>query len=115
MQFSGIVIKGDGIAGKLFGTPTANLAGVSLPTGLQPGVYLGKVTVEGATYDAAVYFNDPSKKIEVHLLHVTADFVGKTFHVKLREKVSEHVDWQSEEQMRAKIMDDMQKIRARCS
>lgn len=115
MTISGTVIKGDGIAAARYGTPTANLAVESLPHGLEPGVYLARATVDGASYHAAVYFNDPTKKFEVHLLDVDMDLLDKMMDVELVEKVSEHVEWESEVQMRAKIADDLKKIRERLS
>lgn len=110
MIIRGTVIKGEGIAGKLFGTPTANIVTQNAPD-LEAGVYAGTATVDGNTYAAAIYFADPKKKIEVHLLAFTGDLVDKTLDVVLGERVSGHVAWESEEQMRNKILDDIRRIR----
>ena len=107
----GIVVKGDGIAGTLFGTPTANMV-LQNPPDLAAGVYAGSATVDDDTYVAAVYFVDPKKKFEVHLLDFTGDLLGKTFDVRIDQHISEHVAWESEEQMRDKIADDIRRIRA---
>lgn len=111
MIIRGTVVKGEGIAGKLFGTPTANLVVENAPD-LEAGVYAGTAMVDGNTHAAAIYFADPKKKIEVHLLDFTGNLVGKTLDVDIGERVSGHVAWESEDQMRDKILDDIRRVRA---
>lgn len=108
----GVVIKGEGTAGKVFGTPTANLAleeAISLPF----GVYIGRTSLDGSVYPSVICYGAGSKhKFEVHLLGTTQELVGRTLSVEIGDKVSDLIPWESEEVMRAKIYDDISKAQA---
>lgn len=114
LLLSGRVERGEGIATGL-GCPTANIAveqGVIIPA---LGVYVGEAVLDDATYPSVVCVNDgrtgTNLKLEVHLLDVCKDLVGKHLSVRLIHKLRDLVPWEGEEHMRALIADDMQRTR----
>lgn len=102
----GRVIKGEGIAGREYGTPTANLDVADLS--LDFGVYAAIVKYQKQQFGATVCYGvgEPAK-FEVHLHDFSGDLLGQKLKIKIIEKVSELVDWQSTEQMRQKILHDI--------
>ncbi len=112
---TGRVERGEGIATGL-GCPTANLAvehGVIIPA---LGVYVAETVLEGDTYPSLVCVNDgrtgTNLKLEVHLLNVCKDLVGRQLSVRLIHKTRDLVPWEGEDQMRALIEQDLDRARA---
>lgn len=106
----GQVKQGDGIAGKEFGVPTANLD-VSV-SGLEYGVYAAYVDYNGARYGGVVCYGvGEPPKFEVHLLDFSGHLVGNNLDVEIVQHVSDLVPWKSKEQMAKKISDDIKKTR----
>ncbi|PJA45964.1 hypothetical protein CO174_01200 [Candidatus Uhrbacteria bacterium CG_4_9_14_3_um_filter_50_9] len=108
--FSGRVERGEGMATRL-GCPTANIAieqGVVIP-GL--GVYVGEAEVDGARYAALICINDGRTgyrlKMEVHLLDVCKDLVGKHMKVVVLEKLRGLIPFSDEAQMSEKVKQDL--------
>lgn len=110
VTIKGTVLRGMNIAGRLFDTPTANLA-IAHPHHLEPGVYAAYAHLDGETLPSAVYISLEGK-CEVHIFDFAQDIVGMTLGVDVLERVSDVVAWESQEQMRGKIVEDLQKVRA---
>ncbi len=112
MIVRGVVIKGEGTAGKVFGTPTANLA-LEQAIVLPYGVYIGRTSVDGKMYPSVICYGAGGKdKFEVHLLRTKQELVGAMLSVEIGDKVSDLIPWESEEVMRAKIYDDIGKAQS---
>lgn len=112
MIVRGIVVKGLGLAGKIFGTPTANIA-LEAPLSLPPGVYIGRTSYNGVAHPSVIcYGADGNGKFEVHLLNVDLQLLGATLAVEIGDKVSDLIPWESIEAMRTKIYDDITKAQA---
>ncbi len=109
-QYKGIVVKGEGIAGIEYSTPTANLDLGKIA--LEHGIYAARTVYDGDTYNSAVcYGADGKYKFEVHLLNFDKDIYGEELEVTVIEKISEVIPWVSKERMRQKILDDLHQIR----
>lgn len=112
MIVRGTVVQGQQLAGKIFGTPTANLV-LEAPISLPPGVYIGRTSYQGTAHPSVIcYGADGKNKFEVHLLNVDVALLGETLAVEIGDKVSDLIPWQSVEVMRAKIYDDISKAQA---
>lgn len=114
LRLTGRVERGEGMATGL-GCPTANIAvehGVIIPA---LGVYIGETVYEGMVYPSVVCVNDGrtgvNLKLEVHLLDVCKDLVGKQLSVRLLEKMRDLIPWQDEDKMKALIALDLDKAR----
>ena len=108
MRYSGVVEKGNG-AGQTLGFPTAN---IPLENASLSGIYAARVTVSGATYEAAVYADARRKLFEAHLLDFDGDLYGKEIAIELLEKVRDDKEFADEAEARATIANDVQKVRA---
>lgn len=108
----GIVEKGLGIAGPLFGTPTANLKLDQLPD-LPRGVYAAVATMDAVMYPAVVCFGADAerKKFEVHIIDWSGDLAGVQVQVEIVEKIHDMIPWESAEQMREIVLNDVAKAR----
>lgn len=111
LTLSGRVEKGEGMATRL-GCPTANIAieqGVIIP-GL--GVYVGKTEVSGQEHPSLVCINDGRDgshlKMEVHLLDVCQNLIGKVLRVVLFEKLRDLVPFSGELEMSQVIAKDIE-------
>ncbi len=103
----GTIVKGLGIAGRELGFPTANIA-PSMTVVIPDGVYAGRMTVGDATYRAAICIGaDGKKKIEAHLFNFSNNILGATVELNVLEYISNLVPWESAEQMKQKIADDI--------
>jgi riboflavin kinase/FMN adenylyltransferase len=112
MKLTGTVMKGQGFATLIFGLPTANLDFDEVIT-LKAGVYIGYVQVRRERYQAVIYIGPQgSEKFEVHLFDFQGDLYGQELEVEVIRMVSEHVPWESEEQMKAKVAADVELARA---
>lgn len=110
MTIHGTIVKGLGIAGRDLGFPTANIAS-NIPVVIDDGVYAGMLTVCNVTYDAAICIGaDGNKKIEAHLFDFAGDILGETVELNVLERVNDLVPWESAEQMKKKIADDVAKV-----
>ncbi|MEO8637751.1 MAG: riboflavin kinase [Candidatus Taylorbacteria bacterium] len=109
MKVRGKVEKGKG-EGERLGYPTAN---IPLKEKLASGIYRGSVMIGGDTYSAALFVNVAGTLLEAHVLDFTGDLYGKEIEVELKEKIRDVIPFESEEQMRAIIIDDILKIRSK--
>ncbi len=104
-EYKGLVVKGDGVAGRDLNMPTANLDLTEID--LEPAVYIAYTFFEGKKYRSLVcYGASASNKFEVHLFHFDGDLLGKELDVNILEKISDLVPWESVERMRQKILHD---------
>ncbi|MFC1788205.1 riboflavin kinase, partial [Patescibacteria group bacterium] len=111
IEFHGKIVKGEGIATGL-GCPTANIAvaeGVVIP-GL--GVYVGEAEVDAERFQALICINDGRTgrllKMEVHLIDREKNNLdGKFMNVCLFEKMRGLLKWESDEQMKDLIANDI--------
>lgn len=107
--YTGVVIQGDGEAGRDFDVPTANLALSPLP-GIRHGVYAASIELANHHMHGIVSWGAGSGKMhkfEVHLFDFEGDLVGKTLTVTLLKRVGEWIPWTSKERMRQKIWNDI--------
>lgn len=110
LVFSGRVERGEGMARNL-GCPTANIGieqGAIIP-GL--GIYVGETELDGACHPSLVCINDGrtgyNLKMEVHLLGIERDLVGKYLKVTLFEKIRDLISFPGEEEMAKIIKQDL--------
>lgn len=110
----GIVETGMG-KGKLLGYPTANLDHLET---MAPacGVYAGYTWVDGKKYKSAINVGTrptvtESKKIvvEPHILDFDAKIVGKALEIQWVERLREEVKFESIEQLKIQIQNDIRK------
>lgn len=110
-EIEGIVEKGEGLASRLFQLPTANVY-VLAEKAPETGVYIGHATWKGQEWPSLICVNeDQKRKIEVHLFDVEAHLTGDQINVRIKEKISDFVPWESEDQMRQKIHADAARAR----
>lgn len=110
-HFSGVVVRGEGEAGPLYGIPTANLK-LSESPDIEIGIYAAVVDYDGKKYNASVcYGPEEDSKFEVHLFDFDADISGKQLSGEIVEKISEFVELYSEERLRQKILHDIEIIK----
>ncbi len=111
--FAGIVEKGSGQAGKLFGLPTANIAMTQAPTDIAPGVYVSHATMLGQTYQAITFIGQahllPGKpwRLETHLFGTSGDFTGEQLSVQLVHHQRPSIVFSSPEQASMVIKQDI--------
>lgn len=112
MRFTGEVVAGAGMAGERLGCPTANI-GLAPGESLAPGVYVALTSLPGdaARYPSAAYVGEALRTLEVHLLDWQGNLRGLRIIVELGERIGGVVAWESETQMRAKIADDIARVR----
>ena len=104
--FKGTVIKGNRRGSEL-GYPTLNLA----YSGEESGVFIAKVTVRGETFPAAA-FADPSRSLlEAHIPGFSGDTYGEEAVIELVEKLRESKKFDSDDELKAAIADDVAKVR----
>lgn len=107
VKYKGVVQKGSEYGSRL-GFPTANIA---LDDAAVSGIFAAKVRVSGAEYGAAVYADQRNKVLESHILDFSGDLYGKEIEVALLEKLRDDRRFESEEEARRVIADDVQKAR----
>jgi len=108
MMVSGIVQKGRGEAGPIYGLPTANIRAGEW---FRPGVYAGRVTTDVGTFGAVICFGATKNLLEAHLFDFVGDLYGQTISVEVLDKVNDIDPLISVEQMREKIKLDVEKAR----
>ena len=113
MIVRGVVTRGRGIAKEVFGVPTANLV-FNVTPNIAAGVYAGFVSIashQKNTFPVAICIGaDGGTKFEVHIFDFDGDLVGTTLDVEVLDRVSDIVPWESEEQMREKIQNDLETV-----
>lgn len=118
---SGKVVKGYKIAGKVLGTPTANLLweeGILLP---KDGVYAAAAEIDGKRYMGAVNlgfaptfdYEKKERRLELHLLDFPAeeDLYERELTLELREYLREEKSFASPEELKRTIGKDLARIR----
>lgn len=105
--YKGIVQKGSEYGSRL-GFPTAN---IPLDDKVESGIFAANVTVGTHAYGAAVYADQRNKVLESHLFDFSGDLYGKEIEVELLEKLRDDRRFESEEEARRVIADDVQKAR----
>ena len=112
----GQVIEGDG-RGRTIGVPTANLdvdPGVVVPAN---GVYAGRASADGETYDAVVNigvrptFDGQTTTVEVHLLDAEVALYGRTLTVTFEHRLRGEQRFDGPEQLVAQIHRDIAQAR----
>jgi riboflavin kinase/FMN adenylyltransferase len=105
--YSGVVVKGDGLAGREFDVPTANLDFRPRPR-IRHGVYAAKIRYGRRRFNGIVCWGvGRPGKFEVHLFGFRGQLLGKKITVEIHRRLSELVTWQSKERMRQKIQHDI--------
>ncbi|SRR3989339_1441503 len=107
MEFKGIIIPGEGKAGGYYHVPTANLKPEKEPD-LAQGIYVAYGIIEGEKFPAVVCMGH---KFEIHLLNWSGNLYNKELVVEIIELISPFVPFTSEEQMKKKIFDDLEKAK----
>jgi riboflavin kinase/FMN adenylyltransferase len=107
VKYKGIVQKG-GEFGRRLGFPTAN---IPLEDTKVSGIFAATVRVEDKEYGAAVYADQRNKVLESHLLDFSGDLYGKEIIVELHEKIRNDRRFESANEAREAIADDVQKAR----
>ena len=116
LRFSGVIQKGEGVATTV-GCPTANLSATEGQVIPALGVYVGEANVDGVCHRALVCINagrsNERLKLEVHFLGVdSGDYRGKFMEVALFDKLRELEPWESDEQIRGLVANDMKEATA---
>ena len=107
MKLSGKVIKGQGFATLAFGLPTANFE-FSQAVNLEAGSYVGYVYVGSQRYNAVMYAGPQgTEKFEAHLFDFEGDLYEQVLKLEVLQLISPHVAWESEDQMKAKVWQDV--------
>ncbi len=106
INYTGIVIRGDGYGRKL-GYPTANIEAEA-----SSGIYAGRVVFEATSYQAAVFVTARRPHIlEAHLLDFDGDMYDKKIMVSLEKKIREDAQFKNEDELIAAILQDTQAVR----
>ena len=108
MQVFGGIVQAGKQRGAASGFPTANIA--LLDTQLS-GIYAGRVTFDGRTYDAAIYADQSRNLLESHLLDFSGDLYDKDISVEILEKIRDSVRFENEAALRSMIAEDIVRIR----
>jgi riboflavin kinase/FMN adenylyltransferase len=100
--------------GTALGYPTAN---VMLLHPVAGGVYAARTTIEGIegqeTVHDSVVFVDPSRDIlESHLLNFSGDLYDKTITVELLKHLRDSRAYQTDEEIRAAIAQDIRNVQS---
>ena len=112
----GMVVRGSG-RGADIGFPTANLENVET---LMPadGVYAGRAYDSGRSYPAAINvgsnptFNDPTRKMEVHLVGFTGELYGQPLDVDFLARLRETLRFESVAELQLQVERDVEQARA---
>ena len=115
-RVQGRVVRG-AERGRSIGFPTANLAEVAtlLPA---DGVYASVANIDGRALAAAVHlgsnptFDEPKRKLEVHVLDYSGDLYGRTLGVDLIERVRGTERFAGAEALKAQLERDVKSVRA---
>ncbi|MDE6439574.1 MAG: riboflavin kinase [Bacteroidales bacterium] len=111
--FSGKVVAGERI-GRTLGFPTANIDVDAAALGLEKGVYVADVRMEGRSEIYRAMLNIGRRPtfagkvctIEAHLLDFSGDLYGQTLHVTLRRKLREERRFADVAALKAQLAED---------
>jgi len=106
-EISGIVIEGKKEGGRL-GYPTANI--IVAGEGLE-GVYSGWIVIDSKEYLAALFAKNGRNIIEAHVLNFEGDLYGKEVKIKIGKWIRDTVSYESDEQMKKLIEQDIKIIK----
>ena len=106
-KISGIVVEGKKLGRKL-GFPTAN---VQLAESLESGVYAGFVALEGTKNIAAIFIFPDKPLLEAHILDFSGDLYGKNIEVELISKIRDGKKFESKDELKKQIAEDIKIIR----
>ncbi len=104
--FKGIVQKGSQ-RGSALGFPTINIA---LADPEISGIYAARVVVGGRIYQAAAFADQKRSVLEAHILDANLNLYGKEITIELLKKIRESKMFSNDNDLRAAIADDIQKI-----
>ena len=105
--YKGLVVRGDGSAGRDYDLPTANLDFQPRPR-IRYGVYTATIKLASKKFfGIACWGVGRPAKFEVHLFKFHGNLLGKKITVTLGKRLSELVAWESKERMRQKIYHDV--------
>lgn len=108
MKVVGKVVKGQGFATIAFGLPTANLE-IDEMVNLSPGTYVGETSFKDRKYPSVIYVGPVgSDRVETHLFGFAGDLYEEILEIEVKKLIGPHVAWESEEQMKAKVANDVQ-------
>ena len=106
---SGTVVRGKKKGGKL-GFPTVNI----LPDKkIGSGVYEGKVIVNSKKYKAGIFVGPDDKLLEAHIVGFGGNLYGKEIEVEVGTKIREVMNFNSDEDLKKQIKEDIEKICSR--
>lgn len=112
MTVMGIVRKGAGDATRQFGVATAN---VLIPAGVEPpeGIFAAKTAIRQALWPSAACVRQTAEGLlcEVHLFGFEGDLYGEELQIELLEQVSPLISFENVEQMQAKILEDLERVK----
>lgn len=106
----GMIVEGDR-EGRELGFPTANIDVTPHQTGLGDGVYAALTDIGGQKYKAALVVNRARERVEVHVLNFSKDIYGEIITVFPREQVSEYTPINDLEELKEKIITDVEKVK----
>jgi cytidyltransferase-like protein len=107
MQISGIVTEGRH-RGRELGYPTIN---IPLGDAALSGVYAGRVRVDDAWHDAALFADAGRGVLEAHLLNVVSDLYGREVTMVPIEKLRDAVHIADDDVLKHLIADDIARTR----
>lgn len=108
MTIKGKVVQGEKKA-RSMGFPTAN---VLLNEDAEPGIYAGRVSIDGESYKAALYVSSKNLKLmEAHILDFEGDLYDKEIDLRVYDKIRDDFDATDEEKLKTIIENDIEMIR----
>ncbi len=111
-SFIGNIIHGKG-EGKNLGFPTANLDTKEDAIEIHPGVYAAQSIVGQQQYDAILIIRENPWTIEVHLLDFqNSDIYGEEMSVEVIKKVSNIGVFKTVDELKEKMMKDIEKVKS---
>ncbi|MCA9379657.1 riboflavin kinase [Candidatus Dojkabacteria bacterium] len=117
-NFSGKVTRGSGDGTKI-GFPTANILPNIDISGLKYGVYACDIYIEKKPYKGVAHygpravFGETKPQFEVHILDFSRDIYERTVKVILGEFIRETIKFNSMEELRIQIINDINFIGGR--
>jgi len=105
--YTGVVQKGTK-RGAALGFPTVN---ISLGDPDVSGIYVAVVRTGGKEYHAAAFADQKRKLLEAHILDARIDLYGKEITIELLKKIRDNKFFESDDELRAAIAEDIAKIR----
>ena len=108
-SYKGIVQKGTQRAASL-GFPTIN---IQLEDASILGIYAARVKVGREEYKAAAFADQKRKVLEAYILDfLPRELYGEEVTIELHKKIRDTIEFESDEALRAAIVDDVKKTRS---